>query len=148
MTSFVFLFEFITEFGWLQYAASSWDELKHIRQAVAFLVCSLLPNCATIFILGFVQQHLDIWHLKCLVFVCCILELIHTNIFDRISFISLDGWQIQQFLLFYLEFVLLSDVKLAHTNTFYCSFQVIFQKFRISYDEIVNDLCPVKPQYC
>jgi hypothetical protein len=33
----------ITEVSWLQYAASSWDEIRHIRQAVGFLVrCSIL----------------------------------------------------------------------------------------------------------
>jgi hypothetical protein len=33
----------ITKVSWLQYAASSWDEIRHIRQAVGFLVrCSIL----------------------------------------------------------------------------------------------------------
>lgn len=46
MACFILFYWLITEVLWLQYAASSWDELKHIRQAVGFLVWPVLPNYA------------------------------------------------------------------------------------------------------
>lgn len=35
----------VWKFFLLQYAGSSWDELKHARQAVGFLVCFVTMNC-------------------------------------------------------------------------------------------------------
>lgn len=77
---------FVNSSSCSQYAGSSWDELKHIRQAVGFLVC---PLC------------------------------FYAKAFS--TFLVLELTQ--------------SDTHL--------DLQVIHQKYRISYDEITNDLCPV-----
>lgn len=46
----------------LQYAGSSWDELKHIRQAVGFLVCALTLPLIYLVMGGCAVSHLN-WHI-------------------------------------------------------------------------------------
>lgn len=105
----------------LQYAGSAWDELKHIRQAVGFLVCS---------------SHLK---LKC---------------YYHYSNSSFPSEIVAVFLpLFFFSLrnesciVCRSFPQCKHCiiSSFYPALvpQVIHQKYRISYDEITNDLCPV-----